>query len=61
MSDYATVAEVAEELHFHENTVRDWVKRYPDLGVKIGRQYRVHRAAVEKLKSGVPFDKLHAA
>tara|TARA_Y100001968_G_scaffold297638_1_gene306899 strand:- start:1101 stop:1286 length:186 start_codon:yes stop_codon:yes gene_type:complete len=61
MSDYATVAEVAEELHFHENTIRSWVQRYPDFGVKIGKCYRVHRAAVEQLKSGTPFDELSAA
>ena len=61
MSDFATLQEVAEELHFHENTIRHWVRQYPDFGVKIGKCYRVNRAAVEKLKSGTPFEELHAA
>ena len=58
VKDLVKVPVAAKQLDHHTNTIRQWVKRYPGVGVKIGNTYRVYGTAIAKLRSGVPLEEL---
>lgn len=46
--EYLTVAEVAKKLRVDESTVRIWIRTGKLPAIRVGRQYRVDRAAYEQ-------------
>jgi excisionase family DNA binding protein len=62
MRPFLTVPEVADELDFHPETIRQWCrKHHGTFAVHIGQEWRIKREAYEALKAGQPLDTLNAA
>jgi excisionase family DNA binding protein len=47
-----TVGEVARELRVDGRTVRNWIRAGLLVAVRVGRQYRVERAALDAFVAG---------
>jgi excisionase family DNA binding protein len=47
-----TVGEVAKELRVDDRTVRNWIRAGLLVAVRVGRQYRVERAAFDAFVAG---------
>ena len=54
LGEVVPIAHVAADLKFHPESIRHWCRTYPGVGVKIGGQWRVHKAAWEALRAGSP-------
>lgn len=48
MTEWLTLADIADELKLHIETIREWVRDKKLPAYKVGRDYRVKRADLDK-------------
>jgi excisionase family DNA binding protein len=48
LDEWLTLEQIAEDLHLHIETVREWVRSKQLTAYRLGRAYRVKRADLEQ-------------